>query len=76
MLDNEPDNGAEGTEGTTETTHTPEPQATTFAPPQESEVKVSGPVRRSGVLRSAGPPPEPEPVAPTEGPLTTVAGQP
>ncbi|KIH98148.1 ribonuclease [Streptomonospora alba] len=76
MLDNEPDTGAEGTEGTTETTHTPEPQATTFAPPQEGEVKVSGPARRSGVLRSAGPPPEPEPVAPSEGPLTTVAGQP
>ncbi|MUL43067.1 Rne/Rng family ribonuclease [Streptomonospora sp. PA3] len=76
MLDNEPDNGAEGTEGTTETTPTPEPQATTFAPPQEGEVKVSGPQRRSGALRSAGPPPEPEPVAPPAGPLTTVAGQP
>ncbi|GAB3452991.1 hypothetical protein GCM10027570_31660 [Streptomonospora sediminis] len=74
MLDNEPDNGAEGTEGTTEATQTPDVQAT-FAPPQESEVRVSGPERRSGALRSAGPPPEPEPVAPAEGPLTTVAGQ-
>ncbi|GAA4910014.1 Rne/Rng family ribonuclease [Streptomonospora salina] len=76
MLDNEPDTGAEGTEGTTETTQTSESQATTFAPQQDTEVKVSGPGRRSGVLRSAGPPPDPEPVAPPEGPLTTVAGQP
>ncbi|GAA4946319.1 hypothetical protein GCM10023224_32170 [Streptomonospora halophila] len=78
MLDNEPSTGADGTEGTTETTEaaaTPASQAATFAPPQESEVKVSGPVRRSGALRSAGPPPEPEPVAPPERPLTTVAGQ-
>ncbi|QBI55335.1 Rne/Rng family ribonuclease [Streptomonospora litoralis] len=76
MLDNEPDSGAESTEGTTETTQTPAAPATTFAPPQESEVKVSGPARRGGALRSAGPPPEPEPVEPTDGPLTTVAGQP
>ncbi|MDT0301192.1 Rne/Rng family ribonuclease [Streptomonospora wellingtoniae] len=78
MLDNEPSTGAEGAEGTTETTEatpTPASQAATFAPPQESEVKVSGPARRSGALRSAGPPPEPEPVAPPERPLTTVAGQ-
>src|SRR5690625_997123 len=75
MLDNEPETGAEGTEGTTETTQTAAAQATTFAPPQESEVKVSGPVRRRGVLRSAGPPPAPEPMAATDGPLTSVAGQ-
>ncbi|MFC6005219.1 hypothetical protein ACFPZ0_27195, partial [Streptomonospora nanhaiensis] len=55
----------------------PAARTATFAPPQEAEVKVSGPSWRRGALRSAGPPPEPEPVVPAgTGPLTTVAGQP
>ncbi|MFC3521633.1 ribonuclease E/G [Streptomonospora nanhaiensis] len=80
MLENEPNSGAEGTAGTIETTvaeAAPAARTATFAPPQEAEVKVSGPSWRRGALRSAGPPPEPEPVVPAgTGPLTTVAGQP
>ncbi|WP_067963915.1 Rne/Rng family ribonuclease [Nocardiopsis trehalosi] len=73
MLDNEPNSGADGTAGTTETSETG--RTTTFAPPQDGEVRVSGPTgRRSGASRSAGPPPEPDPAPVADGPLTTLAG--
>ncbi|MFC4561233.1 ribonuclease E/G [Nocardiopsis mangrovi] len=78
MLENEPNSGAEGTAGTTETTETGRTARTTatFAPPQDGEVTVSAPSgKRGGASRSAGPPPEPEPVfTPGSAPLTTLAG--
>ncbi|WP_046469531.1 Rne/Rng family ribonuclease [Allosalinactinospora lopnorensis] len=75
MLENEPSSGADGTAGTTETTDANAARPLTVAAPQTGEVKVSAPAKRSGGIRSAGPPPEPEPVATDSGkPLTTIAG--
>jgi ribonuclease E len=75
MLENEPNSGADGTAGTTETTDANEARPLTMAAPQTGEVKVSAPAKRSGGVRSAGPPPEPEPVVTDSGkPLTTIAG--
>ncbi|WP_017558496.1 Rne/Rng family ribonuclease [Nocardiopsis baichengensis] len=64
MLENEPNGGAEGTAGTTETAAT------------DAEVRVSAPTGRSGAVRAAGPPPEPEPEGSTapSAPLTRPAG--
>ncbi|RNL87348.1 Rne/Rng family ribonuclease [Halostreptopolyspora alba] len=73
MLENEPSSGADGTAGTTETTESDWPITT--ATPQTDEVRVNAPGERSGGVRLAGPPPEPEPVVATpDTPLTTIAG--
>ncbi|CAM3936510.1 hypothetical protein GCM10009799_39300 [Nocardiopsis rhodophaea] len=85
MLENEPNSGADGTAGTTETSENATGTTaaasngttarTTFAPQQDAEIKVSGPSKRGGAARQAGPPPEPEPVfTPGAAPLTRLAG--
>ncbi|WP_435106025.1 Rne/Rng family ribonuclease [Nocardiopsis synnemataformans] len=70
MLDNEPNNGADGTAGTTETTNN------TAAPPAGGgEVRVTTPAPAKGVRRAAGPPPEPDDVfTPPSAPVTSLAG--
>ncbi|MEU3020394.1 Rne/Rng family ribonuclease [Nocardiopsis sp. NPDC007018] len=71
MLDNEPNNGAEGAAGTTETT-----KNTAAAPPEgDGAVRVTTPAPAKGARRAAGPPPEPDDVfsAPTT-PVTKLAG--
>ncbi|NYH51247.1 ribonuclease E [Nocardiopsis arvandica] len=71
MLDNEPDNGAEGAEGTTETNND-----MAEAPPTGSgEVRVTTPAPARGGRRAAGPPPEPDDVfTPPSMPVTSLAG--
>ncbi len=71
MLDNEPNNGADGTAGTTETTDN-----TAAAPPAGGgEVRVTTPAPARGVRRAAGPPPEPDDVfTPPSAPVTSLAG--
>ncbi|WP_444960843.1 Rne/Rng family ribonuclease [Nocardiopsis sp. M1B1] len=71
MLDNEPNNGADGTAGTTETTDN-----TAAAPPAGGgEVRVTTPAPAKGVRRAAGPPPEPDDVfTPPSAPVTSLAG--
>lgn len=71
MLDNEPNNGADGTAGTTETTNN-----TAAAPPAGGgEVRVTTPAPAKGVRRAAGPPPEPDDVfTPPSAPVTSLAG--
>ncbi|MBQ1080425.1 Rne/Rng family ribonuclease [Nocardiopsis sp. B62] len=71
MLENEPNNGAEGAAGTTETT-----ENTAAAPPTgDGAVRVTTPAPAKGARRAAGPPPEPDDVfsAPT-APVTKLAG--
>ncbi len=71
MLDNEPNNGAEGAAGTTETT-----ENEAAAPPEgDGAVRVTTPAPAKGARRAAGPPPEPEDVfsAPAV-PVTKMAG--
>ncbi|PWV57537.1 Rne/Rng family ribonuclease [Nocardiopsis sp. L17-MgMaSL7] len=71
MLENEPNNGAEGAAGTTETT-----ENTAAAPPAgDGAVRVTTPAPAKGARRAAGPPPEPDDVfsAPT-APVTKLAG--
>ncbi|WP_431887269.1 Rne/Rng family ribonuclease [Nocardiopsis alba] len=71
MLDNEPNNGAEGAVGTTETT---ENKAAT---PSKGDggVRVTTPAPAKGARRAAGPPPEPDEVfTPPAAPVTTLAG--
>ncbi len=70
MLDNEPNNGADGTAGTTETANN------TAAPPAGGgEVRVTTPAPAKGVRRAAGPPPEPDDVfTPPSAPVTSLAG--
>ncbi|WP_026118847.1 Rne/Rng family ribonuclease [Nocardiopsis ganjiahuensis] len=71
MLDNEPNNGAEGTAGTTETT-----ENKAVAPPSgDGAVRVTTPAPAKGARRAAGPPPEPDDVfsAPAM-PVTKLAG--
>ncbi|WP_160050357.1 ribonuclease E/G [Nocardiopsis sp. FR4] len=71
MLDNEPNNGADGTAGTTET-HNDRAAA---PPVGGGEVRVSTPAPAKGVRRAAGPPPEPDDVfAPPSMPVTSPAG--
>ncbi|MFE1165963.1 ribonuclease E/G [Nocardiopsis sp. NPDC058789] len=71
MLENEPNNGAEGAAGTTETT-----ENTAAAPPAgDGAVRVTTPAPAKGARRAAGPPPEPDDVfsAPS-APVTKLAG--
>jgi ribonuclease E len=71
MLDNEPNNGADGTAGTTETTNN---KAAT-PPAGGGEVRVTTPAPAKGVRRAAGPPPEPDDVfTPPSAPVTSLAG--
>ncbi|MFD6953281.1 ribonuclease [Nocardiopsis sp. TSRI0078] len=71
MLDNEPDNGAEGAEGTTETNN----DMAATPPAGGGEVRVTTPAPAKGVRRAAGPPPEPDDVfTPPSMPVTSLAG--
>ncbi|WP_285728925.1 Rne/Rng family ribonuclease [Nocardiopsis sp. ATB16-24] len=71
MLDNEPNNGAEGTAGTTETHN----DKAAVPPGGGGEVRVTSPAPAKGVRRAAGPPPEPDDVfAPPTMPVTSLAG--
>ncbi|PDP84589.1 ribonuclease E/G [Glycomyces fuscus] len=71
MLDNEPNNGADGTAGTTETTN----NMAATPPAGGGEVRVTTPAPAKGVRRAAGPPPEPDDVfTPPSAPVTSLAG--
>ncbi|WP_150242943.1 Rne/Rng family ribonuclease [Nocardiopsis quinghaiensis] len=71
MLDNEPNNGAEGAEGTTETNN----DMAATPPARGGEVRVTTPAPARGVRRAAGPPPEPDDVfTPPSMPVTSLAG--
>ncbi len=72
MLENEPNNGADGTEGTTETETTTRPNGSTVAG-TSGTVRLAQPVRRGrAASRPAGPPPEPDPI-PVSTPTTVAA---